>query len=299
MADEPTTGDNVAEAAPTTADALTPPVNDGFNRIDPSVENVSDIDGIPVKEGETKPAEAKADAKGAEDKSAKADDPDRFDKHPRFQELIKDRDTLRQELASIKGKLEVLTPKETAEAKAEPLPFIDITTKSKEELLEWQEDDPKGYAANLYRQMLHETRQTLKAEQAQLQKTTSVQQTYANFEKENPDFREKWNSGEIQKFMEAHPGHNAISAHMALTEKSRVESEKAKVDAAVAKAVKEAEERVTKNFQAKRNAQVISEGGAIKEIGTPDELKHPDKYGGPTATLALRLERLRQAAAGG
>jgi len=292
MADESVAGANatsVTLGTPATADALTPPVNDGFNRIDPSVDNVSDID-MPAKGGETKSAEAKeADAKAAAEAAEKAD-LERFDKHPRFQELIKERDQFKQDLASIKGKLETLTPEKPKEQAAPP--YIDITTKSKEELLEWQEDDPKGYAANLYKQIYHETQAALKAEQAETQKTTSVKGTYEKFEKDNPDFRQKWDSGEIKKFIDENPGHNAISAHMAMTEKSRI-------DAAVAKAVKETTEKVTKNFQAKRNAEVISDGGTVKSEGIPDELKNPDKYGGTTATLAMRLERMRKSAAGG
>ena len=290
---------SVTLGTPATADTLTPPVNDGFNRIDPSVDNVSDIDG-PVKGGETKSAEDLA--KETEAKAAEKADQARFDKHPRFQELIKERDTMKLELATMKGRLDVLTPQQQAKVETREdkgLPYKDITQMKKEELLEWQEDDPVGYAANLYQQMLHETRETIKREQAEASTTTSIKGTYAAYEKENADFRAKWDSGELMAYMNAHPGHNAISAHQVLTAESRKGDLQKQIDAAVQKAVKDAEERVKKNFQAKRNAEVIGDGGSIKTGEIPDELKHPDKYGGVTATLAARLSRLRQAAAGG
>lgn len=305
---ETTTGANVADAGPTgtTADALTPPVNDGFKNINPSVDNVSDIDG-PAKGGETKDAEDSAKAteekaaaeKAATDAKAK-EDLDRFDKHPRFQEL-------NQKVHDLTEKLQAaLTPKQEAAAKAtakadeaKGLPYKDITTMSKEEVLEWQEDDPVGYAANLYQQIHHESREALKREAAEaeqqkatVQKTESIKATYQKYESENPDFRAKWDAGELQKFMDENPGHNAISAHMAMTSEARIR-------AAVEKATKETEARVIANFKAKRNAEVISDGGAVKEGGIPDELKNPDKYGGTTQAIAARLERARAAAAGG
>ncbi|MFH2075554.1 MAG: hypothetical protein ABIJ57_09445 [Pseudomonadota bacterium] len=302
---EPTEGANMTSATlgtPATADALTPPVNDGFGRIDPTVDSVSDVDGAPVKVEETKPVEAKpAEAKPGE-RAEK--DPDRFDKHPRFQELLKERDSFKLELENIKGQLKVLTPqqKETVQAREEKeLPYKDITKLTKEQVLEWQEDDPVGYAANLYQQMLHEARETLNREKATESYKTTVKGTYERYAKNNPDFMQLWNSGDIQKVMDSNPilFPNAISAHMAMKlHMSKDMGEKATKEA-VNKAVKEAEERVTKNFQAKRNAAVIGDGGAVKVDGIPDELKNPDKYGGTTAVGAMRLQRLRQQAAGG
>ncbi|MFH2076518.1 MAG: hypothetical protein ABIJ57_14430 [Pseudomonadota bacterium] len=279
-----------------TADALTSPLNDGFSRIDPSVDNVSDIDGIPAKEGETKTAEdlAKdAEAKTAADKVAAdktaQEELTRFDKHPRFKEM-------ESKITDLTAKL---TAKEAVAPVEKDLPYKDITKMEKEKLLEWQEDDPVGYAANLYQQMLYEARQTFKQEQAEAHQTTSIKGTYEAYEKENSDFRPKWDSGEIQKFMNDHPGHNAMSAHAAITGQTIQARIDAAVKEAVTKAVKETEERVTKNFQAKRNAEVIGDGGSIKAEGIPDELKNPEKYGGATQALATRLSRMRQAAAGG
>ena len=312
MAEETEVGANTAPAAET-AGELTPPVSDGFNRIDPTVDSVSDIDGdIPVKVEPTTPAEpAKAEAKKDEDSELS-----RFDKHPRFQELLKERDAFKIELERIKGQLSVLTPQQQQQAKtdasaneAQKLPYKDITKMKKEEILEWQEDDPVGYAANLYQQMLHETRQTLYREQMavrqqyhQAQQQQSIRATYENYAKANPDFMEKWNAGEIQKFMDQYGptvAPNAIAAHMVMKagEIHRVADERIKAE--VAKAVKEAEAKVRRNFQAKQNAEVIPDSGTAKVDGVPDELKNPDKYGGATQVGAMRLARLRQQAATG
>jgi hypothetical protein len=72
-----------------------------------------------------------------------------------------------------------------------------------------------------------------------------------------------------------------------------------KIDAAVSKAIKETEEKVRKNFQVKRNAEVLGGSTSIKTDGVPDELRNPNKYGGPTAALAMRHAQRRKMAAGG
>jgi hypothetical protein len=271
------------------------------------VECVSDVDHpakeAPVKTADEKAAEAKAaDDKAAADKAAaEKADLERFDKHPRFQEL---RQTIKDLQEQVKA---ATTPKEQADAKAtaaareeKDLPYKDISVMSKEELLEWQEDDPVGYAANLQQQILHENREILKAEAAEKARKTeaetqqqTIRNTFETYEKDNPDFREKWDKGEIQKVMDENPGIGAIGAHLKMTLDTRLKD-------AVAKAVKETTEKVTKNFQAKRNAEVISDEGSVKDSGdTPDELKNPSKYGGVVAAGAARLARMRQQAAGG
>ena len=254
-------------------------IDDGFARRDPSVDAVPTVDYVPAKE--VAPDAEKPAAVVVEDgEKAKP-----FHQDPDWQRMIKERDEARIEAASAKAKLEVLAPVKTAETKVElPAPtYKDITTMSKEELIEWQEDDPHGYAANLYRQFVAE--KTMEDEQKAQQ--TTVQKTFQTYEEKNADFRQMWDSGKIQEFMNANPGHNAISAHMTMTENTRIE-------AAVTKATKEAEERITKNFLAKRNAQVISDGGVIKDTSDlPDELKNPQKYGGATSALSARLERMR------
>jgi hypothetical protein len=277
---------------PTIADANATPggnpdvsissIDDGFAHRDPSVDAVPTVDIIPAKEVA---ADATKDAKTVVVDGEKAKP---YHQDPDWQRMIKERDDARLAAATANAKLEVLAPVKTAETKTEPAAptYKDITTMSKEELIEWQEDDPHGYAANLYRQFVAEKAM----EDAQKAKQSTVQQTFKTYEEKNADFRQMWDSGKIQEFMAANPGHNAISAHMALTETTRIE-------AAVAKATKEAEERITKNFLAKRNAQVISDGGVIKDANdTADELKNPQKYGGATSALTARLERMRAAA---
>ena len=235
-------------------------------------------------------------------------DDDRFDKHPRFQELIQGRKedsetikTLSQQLDTV---MKIIGGKQPVDGKAPAadddkptIPYKDITQMSKEQLLEWQEDDPHGYAANLYAQMLHEARGQLKREQkegaAKTEREThqeSVKKTYTKYAEKNPDFNDMWTSGEIKKFMDANPGHNAISAHRELTLEKVLTAEREKT-------AKETEARVIKNFQAKRNAHVLDGGGGR----TPSPNENPElvdtkQHGGLISALANRLKASRAAA---
>ncbi len=285
---EPTTDANVADAS--TADAGISSIAEGMQDTpDPAAGPVSTVDDVPAKADVVDPGKAKAEPAAVA--ATKDGEPVRFDQHPDWQRMMKERDDARIEAAVAKAKLEAVAPK--TEPLPKELPYKDITKMSKEELVEWQEDDPKGYAANLYAQIKYEQKQELAREQAEQTQTSSIKKTYETYEKENPDFRKMWDSGKIMEFMNQNPGHNAISAHMAMTVQARI-------DAAKTTAAKEAEERVTKNFAAKRHAQVISDGadGARASKSEPDkEIKDTKQHGGITAVLASRLRAMRQAAA--
>ncbi len=220
---------------------------------------------------------------------------DRFDKHPRFQELIQSNREYRERIAKLEGTLETMkefAPK--AEKKNEAPTFVDITTKTDDELREWMQEDPKGYNANLYAQIRHELMQEYQQARTQESARTSVQKTFDGYAEKNPDFLPMWKSGEIKRFMDENPGHNAISAHILLTaEKRKGESEK-QMQERIAKAVKEAEEKVTKNFQAKKSATVLSGApSAAPASGEDAELKDTKSRGGLVTTLTERLQRMR------
>ena len=107
-----------------------------------------------------------------------------------------------------------------------------------------------------------------------------------------------YNSGEIQRYIDAHPGHYPMSAHQALIAEKRDQAHKAEIEEARQKAVKETEARMTANFKAKAGADTLGSGPATgggpvdKE---PAELKEPKKFGGLTQVLANRLKSRRQA----
>lgn len=231
-------------------------------------------------------------------------DETRFDKHPRWQQMIQEREQAKQTAeqeriarAKLEGELEALRrqpPVEKAPAKAD---YKDITALTAEEIAEWQATDPKGFAANMYAQVKAEAmtqmQESLRAEREQEKNRISIEKTYKEFEDKHKDFKPMWDSGEIVKFIEANPGHNPISAYQAMTYETRMQKA---IEEARAKAIKETEEKVNKNWQAKRTARVLGAGPSGAGTETEDkELKDVKTQGGLYNVLAKRLDRLRAA----
>lgn len=228
-------------------------------------------------------------------------DDTRYDKIPRFQELHK-RATAAEAKLSMMENVPALEPSREAleipvGADGEPL-FKDISTMTAAEVREWQEDDPIGFAKNTEEMTLF--RISARAQQGQrdeIRKATfaEIGKTFDEYAKNNPDFNEMWEKNELQAYMQAHPGNNAISAHMILTEQKRLA-------AIVAKTVKETESRVIKNFQAKKNATVINPGTISRSAGddgVDPALKNTKQFGGIHSVLANKLAESRRKSAGG
>lgn len=250
-----------------------------------STSSVADDKG---QDTDTKDADTKAAAKAADEEAKQLE---RFDKHPRFQELMKDRDALKLEIAELKGKVSV-APK--AEVK-EVIPYKDIAALTAEQIAEWQSDDPKGFAENLKAQAKYEAEKSIRNEIESRTRRESeqnaIKKTYEKFEKDNPDFRKMWDAGEIMAYMEQNPGHNPISAYREMTLE-------AKIAEATAKAKKEAEDEVTKRFQAKKKATVLTGGPGSVHVPVEEDHRFKDSktHGGRTVVLAEKLAAMRRGA---
>lgn len=253
----------------------------------------------------------KPDGDAATAKEADSDG-DRFDKHPRWQQIMQERDEarrvadearqeaqrVREERIRLEAERDFLRQQATP-AKPETLPYKDTTAMSAEEIADWMANDPKGYHDNLMiqaRELARREAQSLldqsrTATQRELEQA-EIKRRYEAYEKDNPEFKKMWDSGEIVKFMESNPGmYTPISAHKEMTREAR---EKAIAEAAA----KEAEERTNKNWQAKRQATVMGTGPA--GVGTTSEadaeLNNTKERGGAVSVLVNRLQKMRQAA---
>lgn len=220
---------------------------------------------------------------------------DRLDKHPRFKEVIEEKNRYKAEAeearlktAKIEAELEILkSMMQDKKPETQTKAFVDITQMTDDEISEKLATDPKWFAANMYRQIREEVVADLRAEERAAKQQEMTRKTYETYEKENPDFVSMWQKGEIQKFLETHPGHNPISAHMVLTREAR-EREK------IAQAKKEAEEEVEKRFRAKQKAAVLGSGpSATGRPSLDKELANTKDKGGFVNVMAERLRLLR------
>ena len=280
-----------------------------------SDELISTVDIRPTMDADTPPeggdkSEAgtegeTAEGTGKEGKEGADGDDSRFDKHPRFIELntrMKSAEEtsakLLQSNQEMVKQIAALTAKPKTEGKDDTeLPYKDVTKMTEDELLDWQSEDPKGYFENQAKMVQYQIEKGIssaleKSSEQSKQKDleSQVEATYQSYAKENPDFDQMWDKGEIQAYMEAHPGHNAISAHMHLT---REASTQKMIDDAVAKALADAD----KARRSTRKAGAILPSGPTttptSAANSDAMLKNPKQFGGDTSVLAERLERRR------
>lgn len=245
------------------------------------------------KDGDTKPGEKSTEADAGKD-----DDTSRFDKHPRFQQLISSNRAMKEENSKLQERLEALEKAQTKTPEEEDLQPPDMSELT-EDLFE---DDPaKAFKLMQQQQeyLVEKTKRETEAlvkqqfeERQEAEKIKAVEKEYSEYAQKNPDFDEMWDSGEIQAFIDEHPGHTAISAHMAMTQEKKVQE-------AVDAALKDAEKNASNNRKTKQQAQVLGSGpsaGGYAANKVPAELKDTKKYGGLAAVLAARsLARTSQA----
>jgi hypothetical protein len=226
--------------------------------------------------------------------------PEPYHKDPAWQRIIKEREEAREEAAkikaevqSVKAEMEALKTVRTPPQTEEKLPYIDITTMEVEKLQEWQMEDPKGYAANLYAQMRYELRKEEEQRVGKERFKSSIASTFEDYKSKNADFDPMWQKGEIQRFMQEHPGHNAISAHQMLTMETRIKE-------ATDKAAKEAEAKAIANQKAKRSAQVLGGAPAVAggDKGIDEAFKDTKSHGGKASVLAKRIIEMRKGRGG-
>lgn len=231
------------------------------------------------------------EAQSADASSASSDqDLTRFDRHPRFIELntrLKSAEENNRQLLERLAKIEVQGTATTE--KKEELPFKDFFNMSDEELLDYQSEKPKEYIENIGNFIRHhiksgidEFKDSYTKEMRQQDFETQIEKTFEAYAKDNPDFDEMWDAGQIEKFMAQNPGHNPISAHMSMTMEKRI-------DEAVKKALGEAE---TKRRTTRATSTILGPRSSKSVQPEMDaELKEPKKFGGIDEVLTKRMER--------
>lgn len=196
-----------------------------------------------------------------EEKTEETDKLEPFHKHPRFQEMNK---TIKE----LKAQVEQLTAK-PAEETPEDLGYRDITKLTPDEIQDWQDEDPVGWAKNLLMQAKAEARNDIHAEAHQNTMRAAADKTLDDFVKAHPDFDEVYESRVLSQYCDEHPGHNIISAYLAINEEKARESHGKEVEtlkasfeaekkAAIDAAVKEAVEKIQKQYRAKESVTVIT-----------------------------------------
>lgn len=256
----------------------------------------SSPDSPPEPQAETPSAETQntEPATGTEPNvEPQADEDTRFDKHPRFKQLLSSEKTLKQQIAAMEQKLAKLeappAPPRNFDAELDALDAklaegdIDLATHQK------QTRQIQRELANYEREQAQ--RQT--AEQYQARELQDAFLKDHGFVKELLDTR----SDEIDALIQQYPLHDSLSAALALRVKELETAQDATVQKAVAEAVAAKEKEMLANFKAKQTARSLSEDA--RSVTAPDlnaPLKDTAKMGGVKQALAGRLKALRSGA---
>jgi len=233
-----------------------------------SAETLNTVEGDSEQKSETPEAEAEAEK------------PEPFHKHPRFQQITAKNKELETQLHEMQKQLELLAKPDSKAPDADP-----YQTRLDELQAKLDEGDIGMAEFTKQSQQIMNERTEVAIQQAlsRQKQETEVSQIQDSFLKEHPDFVELRDSGELQSVIAKNPIHDNLSAYFAL-----------KSEEAVAKAIKETEERVRKEFASKRNANSLSSNTAhVPTSGKDPALSNTKKYGGMTQVLANRLKALR------
>jgi hypothetical protein len=229
----------------------------------------------------------------------------RFDKHPRFQQLIQQNRELKAQVdtlaQTIGARNEGLSDGQLPQQGRPPSDVLDqlLSNKTDEEILEMQAKDPKGFLAAFATAIGNQVQNAVLGQITQRSTESKIEATYGQFAKNHADFDARWADGTIGRFMQENPGHNALSAYHELTSQEAQGKTQKDIDAAVNKAVVETEKRILAEIRAKGASAVLGAGPATHPAATSPHadprLAKPKDYGGKTAVLAERLRERRQA----
>ncbi len=246
-------------------------------------------------------------------------DDTRFDKHPRWQEMIKQRNDERDARIAAEARMKALEEfhsRQTAVQQKTQEPQRDFGTEfaKLDKALEDGDVDLNQYRSQLAKlsreqaqadakSIISQEMDAIKKQQAEQVRAQTVKERESRFLADNPRFMELKNAGEFDKIKKEDPYgfHDDLSAYHAFLAKEGTDKFKADLDAAVAKAVAETEEKVLAQIKAKQGAKTLGTGPAsapTDDIKAAPELKDPKRFGGRTKVLADRLLHSRRGSPG-
>jgi len=220
------------------------------------------------------------------------DKPADFNEHPRFKELIEQKNTLKAQNEKYERELAQANQGQQQQAPANKPEYENVLAWKDDDIIDRFTNDPKGFLKLFGQQIWHESQNQQQQISRQQQQQNTQQQAFNNqaaFFSEREDARAMLDDGRIKQYISENPGHNPVSAYYQIAGDSLYQG---KID----KAVSEAKEQVYKELKAKGNAASFSStpGGKTINPSSAPELKNPGKFGGVNAVLAKRM-RERQA----
>lgn len=243
-----------------------------------------------------------------------------FHEHPRWKQMISERDTLKKQVEEKDGTLEDQarwieeydrnlrmmdaftrgqTQPQEPPAQPEPDPFDAILAMSEEQIIGEFEKAPKEFLQNFGDKIKSEALQTFEGLAYQRAQEDAVTQGLDHFAEENPDFMDMVMSGEIAQYIDRNPIHNAISAFhtlQAVGSSEQNESAREKLETEIRE---DERQKTLEQVRVKQGAQVLDGSAATGPSGEARTALEPDledtaKHGGKVSVIASRLKAMRE-----
>jgi len=299
ISDTATDGAKTADKKDEQQDGMVPTIDEDA---DEGTDGDTDGDG----ETDTKP---EGDTDGEQDEK-------RLDQHPRFKEVIAQKNEAKQraeqaekQFADLKREIDTLKQSvQRPRQDTAPKPnYSNVMDMDRGAIIDQFNEDPHSFLSNLAQQIRAEVSGEITKDLSAKEQRQQQKQTLSSYARENDDFVPMYESGELQKFINdnRHMRLDLISAHKLLTTEKRATGTTAEMEKKIKdleskmeKAVKEAEEKgrqkAEDNFRAKQNLRSTRTTATRRTGKTDNELKDTKTTGGRDATIAERLRKLRR-----
>jgi hypothetical protein len=204
------------------------------------------------------------------DTPEKQDEPDSekqdFSKHPRFQELISQRNEEREARQKLEERLakQEQGKKDTPKQSQSKYKYKNIMSMDDEEIVDQFTNNPKQFLANYAQQVAHELTTDMQKEQAekmqQYQRQTTQQKmmgNYTRFFQDKDDGIQMLKDGTIGNFIKQYPGHNPISAYYILAGDKQFNSR-------IQQAIEKERQKIYKELKAAGKAAPVKGGSSAR-----------------------------------
>lgn len=243
-----------------------------------------------------------------------------FHEHPRWQEMLAERDQLKGQIEEQGGTLEEqarrideydrhlrmmdtlsrqqpmqqVTPEQPATD-----PFDEILSMPEEEIIDEFQKSPRQFLESFGQSITQKALANAESVAYARAQDDAITKGIDQFADDNPDFMDMVISGDIARFIDRNPIHNAISAYHTLKSEAYADDDSAIEE--YEKQVREDErEKTLASVRAKQGAQVLdgSAGAGGPNAGAntavDPELQDTEKHGGKRHVLTQRLKAFRE-----
>lgn len=244
-----------------------------------------------------------------------------FHEHPRWQEMLSEREDLKKQVEEQGGTLEDQArrideydrhlrmmdtlsrhqpqPQATPES-LPPDPFDEILARPEEEIIDEFQKSPRQFLESFGQSITQKALTNAESIAYQRAHDDAITKGIDQFADDNPGFMDMVLAGDIARFIDRNPVHNAISAYHTLASQRSAEEDDSAIEEYEKQIREDERDKTLASIRAKQGAQVLdgsaSTGGpnAGANTAVDPELQDTEKHGGKRHVLTQRLKAFRE-----